>query len=347
METLLFKSVQETMTYLNQNTQFNYVFYVPIDKISELSQKVGTNVVLCSTSGEYTCKGYENGVITGFRYESNLGNVIEILNPPILSMEPLQVAYDKVRRNNNAFMLLMCDGLSGMEECIISTFFFMDKNFKIIGGSAGDNLKFESTHIYVGSKKVHSVAIFFDLKGKTQLIKENLYEPFSEKLLITDADPINRVVKKINDKPAATEYARILGISENKLSDAFMNNPLGKMYKDEILIASPMKVNPDKSITFYCQVMPNTFVYMLKPVDHMQKLNETISKLSFKPNFMIVINCILRSLKFQNEHSWKSIDQTLLKVCENTTGFISYGEQFYNHHVNQTMVILAVEQERK
>ena len=115
------------------------------------------------------------------------------------------------------------------------------------------------------------------------------------------------------------------------------------MYKDDILIASPMKINDDKSITFYCQVLPNTFVQVLRPADPVKKIKETIASLSFKPEFTYVVNCILRSSKFNREGLWNKIDKELINICNNTTGYISYGEQFHKHHVNQTMVMLAVE----
>jgi hypothetical protein len=84
-----------------------------------------------------------------------------------------------------------------------------------------------------------------------------------------------------------------------------MSNPLGKIYKDDIFIASPMKINGDKSITFYCQLVANTFVQPLMPVNPLEVLKNTINKADFKPSFVFAINCILRSLKFQQEGFWK------------------------------------------
>ncbi len=343
MKSLFFTTTKDASSYLSENTNLGYVLYVTVGMIDELSKSVSDNVVLCATSGEYTPKGYKNGVITGFSYDLSEGEIVEILYPPIKSMDMLVNAYEKVKTNSNAFMLLMCDGLSGMEESIMTTLFFMEKNFKVIGGSAGDDLQFKQTPIYIGSKKVHSAAIFFNTKHRTAILKENIYMPFGDRFLITDADPIQRIVKTINNKPASAEYARILGVSENDLPNHFINNPLGKIYGNDILISSPMKVNPDHSITFYCQVMPNTFMRMLKPVNPITRLHETLRLIPFKPHFVLAVNCILRSLKFQQEGTWGPFDQTLLGVCGNTTGFISYGEQFYTHHVNQTMVLLAVE----
>jgi hypothetical protein len=57
-----------------------------------------------------------------------------------------------------------------------------------------------------------------------------------------------------------------------------------------------------------------------------------------------VVNCILRSSKFNREGLWDKINKEVLTACVNTTGFVSYGEQFYKHHVNQTMVVLAIDE---
>ena len=340
---LIFSNVQEASNFTNSNTSMGFVLFSNVENIIELSQLVSTNVILCSTSGEYGKYGYENGIISGFQYELCDGEVIEILHPPIKSIDNLKEAYKKIKNNKNAFALLLCDGLTGMEESTIGTLYFVDDNFKVIGGSAGDNLKFKETFIFIGGRRVCSAVIFFNIKRRTTIIKENIYIPMGQRLLVTEADPISRTIKAFNKVPASTEYARVLNIKESELPNYFMNNPLGKIYEDEIFISSPMKVNPDKSITFYSQVMSSTFVEVLKPVDPASQIRDTVRKIGFKPSFMLSIHCILRSLKFQQDNIWKEIDKEILSFCPNTTGFISYGEQFYKKHVNQTMVILAVE----
>jgi hypothetical protein len=343
MNAINFLNVQEAINYIAAKSDKGFIICTNIENVKKLSSLVSDNVVLCSTAGEYTPQGYKNGVISGFEYNINDGEIIEILYPPIKSIGRLKEAYKKLENNKNAFALLLCDGLSGMEEGIITTFYFVNDNFKLIGGSAGDNLNFKETLIYIGSKKVHSVAIFFNLKKQTCILKENIYISTDKRLLITDADVINRTVKTFNNKPASVEYAKALGVKEIELPKFFMNNPLGKIYKDDIYIASPMKVNSDKSITFYCQIAPNSFVQVLKAADPIEKVKKTISKAPFKPNFVFAINCILRSLKFQQENIWRDIDRELINFCPNISGFISYGEQFYKMHSNQTMVMLIVE----
>lgn len=343
MKAINFSTVKETIEYVTLKSDRGFVIFTNNEKIIEISKAGLNNIVLCSTAGEFTTKGYGENLVTGFEYELSDGEVVEILYPPVKSLKSLKESYRKIENNKNAFILLLCDGLSAMEEGIITTLHFVRNDFKIIGGSAGDNLKFQETLIYIGAKKVHSVAIFFNLKNRTQLIKENVYVPTEHRLLVTEVDTINRVIKKFNNKPASEEYARVLGVSESELSNLFMNNPLGKVYENDVYITSPMKVNPDKSITLYSQVAPNTFLYILKSVNPIDEIKSTISKAEFKPNYVLVINCILRSLKFQGEKLWKDINMELLNFCPNTSGFISYGEQFYKIHVNQTAVMLLVE----
>ncbi|MBK1811920.1 FIST C-terminal domain-containing protein [Clostridium sp. YIM B02505] len=343
MKSIFFQTSNEAINYTRSNEGKGFILFSNIDLIAELSKEISSNVVLCSTAGEYSIKGYKNGVISGFEYNLSDAETVEILYPPIKSITNLKSSYNKVKNNENAFGLLLCDGLTGMEETIITTLHFMDDKFKIIGGSAGDNLKFKETLIYIGPKRVHSVIVFFNLKSRIHMVKENIYVPTGIRLLVTESDAISRTVKSFNRNPASSEYARALNIKESDLSNYFMNNPLGKLYKDEIFIASPMKVNADKSITFYCQLMPNTFVEVLKPIDPIEQVNSTLRSIPFKPSFLLAINCILRSLKFQQENLWNDIDKKILTYCPNTTGFISYGEQFYKAHANQTMVILAVQ----
>lgn len=343
MKNFVFSNVTEVFNYTKNNSDKGFVIFSGVETILELSKQMPSNVILCSTAGEYSRNGYKDGIISGFEFDLDQAEIVEIPNPPIKNIKNLKQAYSKVRGNKNAFAFLLCDGLNGTEESVVTTFYFTDNNFKIIGGSAGDNLKFKETFIFIGNKKVNSVAIFFNMNKRTQIIRENIYESAGKRLLITDSDLITRTIKTFNKAPASTEYAKALNIREQDLPNYFMNNPLGKIYEDGIYIASPMKVNPDKSITFYCQMMSDTFVDILKPVDPVQQMKKTIKKVEFKPSFVLAINCILRSLKFQQEGLWKSIDSELLSLCPNVTGFISYGEQFYNKHVNQTMVLLAIE----
>ncbi|MDN5352412.1 MAG: hypothetical protein PWQ12_1332 [Clostridiales bacterium] len=342
MKSVIFEKPHEAVQAIAKSENAFVLFSSP-ETVHELSKDVKENTVLCSVAGEYGGRGYQSGIISGFEYDPAIAQIVPIEAIPAMSKDALKKAYEKVKTNPNAFLFLLCDGLSSMEEKIITSLYFLDNKFKVIGGSAGDDLSFTETPIYIGSERVHSLGMFFDCKSKTHLIKENIYKPSGKELLVTEAEPMKRIVKSFNGKPASTEYARLLGVPESDLQNHFMNRPLGMVYGDEVYIASPQKINSDKSISFYCQIIPNSFVKILEPLEPQEIVKQTLSAIPFRPHFVLAINCILRSLKFQEEGLWPIIDRSILGFCSNTTGFVSYGEQFYQRHVNQTMVLLAIE----
>lgn len=321
MKALNFRSTLEAKEYIEQNKDIGIVLFMDQDKIVELSEFKRDEVILCSSAGEYGNDGFKEHMIVGFSYDIEMAEVIEIKKPAIRSLKSLQDGYEKVKSNSNAFLLFLSNGLSMGEESILSTLFFIKDDFKIIGGSAGDYCNFKETTIYIGNKKVDSVGIYFNLKKKTQLLKENIYYSTGIKLLITKADTLQRTVYEINGNKASVEYAKALGISEDELSDKFIDHPLGRVVQDNTYITSPMKINADKSITFYSQILPDTFVEVLQPSNITESFKSTIDQIEFKPGFILSVHCILRCLKFKKNNTWKELDRILLPITSNHVGY--------------------------
>lgn len=343
IKSLYFSAIEEAKNFISNNEHLGMVLFSEPKYITELSKYANNRIVLCSSAGEFSHKGFTEHSITGFSFDVNEADIVEIIKPSIRSIHALKKSYDKVKHNPNAFLFLLCDGLSMGEESILSTLFFIKNDFKIIGGSAGDYCSFSDTLIYIGNRRVYSVGIFFNIQKRTQLIKENIYHTTQKRLLVTKADPLKRIVYELNGGKAATEYAKALGIPEGKLSETFFNYPLGRVVQDQTFIASPMKVNPDKSITFYSQILPNSFIEVLKPNDIIENVQDTLGEIQFQPDFILSIHCVLRSFKLKDSNLWPAFQTKLLSVTPNQAGFISYGEQFYKRHLNQTMVILVLE----
>lgn len=338
-----FNTLDEARHHLAQlDSSRALVLFASAAAVRELSPHAPSRAVLCSTKGEYTPQGYRNGVVTGFEYDANIADVVEILHPPVLSASLLNAAYRKVQDNKNAFLLLLCDGTGGMEEMLLSSLYFIPPQFKVTGGSAADDGDGE-TYIYIGDRRVRNVGIFYDIPARTALIKENIYVPSGQTLLVTEADVFGRTVYSFNGRPAAEEYARVLGVPEKELAAHFLSRPLGRRYEDDLIIASPKEVHADGSVSFYSQVMSSTYVEVLSAADPLAVLEETLGGSPFKPSFVLNINCTLRDQLFGREGLWADFDQTMLGFCGNTTGFISYGEQYYTKHANQTMILLLVE----
>ena len=158
-------------------------------------------------------------------------------------------------------------------------------------------------------------------------------------MVITEADPLKRVVIEINAEPAAKEYARILGVPITDLGPAiFSRYPLMIRIADSWQVRSIQKVNKDGSLTFYCAIDAGLVLTLAEGDDIIYNLKNKLDELNRKiPNPQLVIgcDCILRKLEIV-EKGLENEFSELLKG-ENIIGFSTYGEQFNSVHVNQTL----------
>lgn len=122
-----------------------------------------------------------------------------------------------------------------------------------------------------------------------------------------------------------------------------MAHPLGFVGK-QLSVGSPMCVNDDNSISFYCQVARNAEMRVLQPLDILQTMDNTVAQLTrdFKQiEGVFAINCILRKIQFQQTNMLQEVNKRFSQMG-NVFGFCSYGEQLQNEQINQTLVLLAI-----
>lgn len=343
MQAFSFASVFESISFANKNPDKLCVFFSSYKNINVIARQASDNIVLCSTAGEFTPNGYSENSITGFWIEKELADVVELDDTMIEGYHKLKKSYEKVKNNPNAVLMLFFDGLHAKEEKILENLLFIDDNFKIVGGSAGDGGEFKETFIYIGSKRVVNAGLFLNIKTSTAIIKENIYAPTEKMFLVTDSDKKARCIKSLNNMPAATAYAKALNISEENIPNYIFYHPFGRKSEGDIYTTSVFTVNPDKSISTYGQIRPFTTLYLLESKNPVEIFEQTIEKFPFKPSFIFSVNCLFRCIQFKKENLWKIYDSKMLGVTKNQTGFISYGEQYYKKHVNQTATMLLVQ----
>jgi hypothetical protein len=93
-----------------------------------------------------------------------------------------------------------------LEERLVAGLYQGIGNIPIIGGSAGDNLRFERTHVYDGDGRFLSGAAVFALvesEAPITTFKVQHFHPSDIELVITDADPERRIIREMNGEPAA------------------------------------------------------------------------------------------------------------------------------------------------
>lgn len=237
--------------------------------------------------------------------------------------------------------IILIDGLSCAEEKIMDSI-GMHTNTIFIGGSAGDDLKFQQTYVYANGEVYSNAAVLALMKPKVgfDIIKTQSFCVTGKKLVATKVGQENREIIEFNNKPAALAYAEAVNSSIDKASEHFMDRPLGLMAGDEPYVRSPQRVNGE-NMNFYCSIPENAELTILKSTDLIKEtkraLNSKINELG-NISALINFNCILRTLEIEQE-SLQDMHEEIFKNIPNI-GFSTYGEEYIGH-MNQTATMLV------
>lgn len=308
-------------------------------------------VVGCTTAGEIGDR-YTHGGIVAASLSRDAYRVHTRLITSLASLDAaasVRVA-DALREDlewnrgfepSNMFGLLMIDGLSVREEQVVAYLHAALQGVQLVGGSAGDSLKFKKTHVYHDGKFHCDAAVIALVESKLpfHVFKLQHFEPSDLDMVVTEADPETRIVYEINGGPAAAEYAATIGIESDELSpQVFSKYPVMLQIGDEWYVRSIQKVNEDGSLTFFCAIDNGLPLTVARGVGFLESLRAQVAELQEKfPSIDCTIgyDCILRRLELTAAGHTSKVESEFAKI--NFLGFSTYGEQFGGLHVNQTL----------
>lgn len=202
----------------------------------------------------------------------------------------------------------------------------------IAGGSAGDDLKFQKTFASYNGTVVSDGAVILFVKTPLPFFiqKENIFKPTGRRTKITQADTRIRKIISLDGMNPRTRYAKLLGIPESKVGDAALTNPFGRVFGGHTSISSIAGFNDDGTINMYSRVLTNSTVEIIELIPIEEKIEDSINttlKEIPHPKSTIVINCILRTIIFQQQNLCQKICSLYSSHGLNFAGFSSYGEQ--------------------
>ncbi|WP_018249957.1 FIST signal transduction protein [Orenia marismortui] len=320
----------------------------------ELSKGFPTTQLLgCTTSGEISYTGFTNNSLVALVFNSieNFSTTVipNVSKTPILHYDKIEKAItesEMSRTGEKGFIIQLITGHNAGEEKALSV---VESRFEnppnLIGGSAGDDLAFETTYVSRNGKVYDDAAVFaFINNNNFKIYKENIFEDSNNIMQVTKVDVEKRVVYEFDGIAATKRYADLLGIKEAELEKKMFLNPLGRIIGNDLFISSPKAINNDGSISFYSRIYNKIHVSILKaanPLTILDKSKAQINQDFKKIDGMICINCILRTLQFKEEKITNTYTQSLGELTKNFGGFTSYGEQIANLHLNQTLALLV------
>ncbi len=313
-----------------------------------------THVIGCTTAGEIGAGGYLSGSIVALGLPRNLFRVATGYITDLHSFDPdrardlafelrAEVTFSTADWANEVAFLLS-DGLSLMEDRLAWALSEALGQSPLIGGSAGDGLRFGKTHVMHQGRFMSDAAVLAVLRTpcRVSAFRFDHLEPTDQRMVVTDADPETRLVREINGMPAGPEYARILGKDPHQLSPfIFAAYPVVSKIGEDHHVLAIQRVEEDGTLRFFSAIEPGMVLRLAKGVDLEAHLERELSRLAEggAAPAILACDCILR--RIEAEHSQKTQRISALLERFGVSGFNTYGEQFNMLHVNQTFTGLA------
>jgi hypothetical protein len=306
----------------------------------------------CTSAGEILgSEGYIEDALVCAAIASDQLTLKPILIPDLKTFvneaNPKELETLAYLNRQHSFTLLLIDGLSMLEELVVSRINTALKGVPLIGASASDSLDFKHTRVYHDGAFHENIAVLAIIETSLPFlpIHTQHFEPTDERLVITEADITRRTVMEINGLPAAAEYADAVGITLEKLTpQVFAAHPVMLRIGGEYYVRSIQKVNPDGSLTFFCAIDTGLVLTVAKPsaslIAHLAERLEDIRARIPHPALVFGSDCILRRLEMKQHGELEKAKAVLSQYP--FIGFSTYGEQFCGIHVNHTLTALIL-----
>ncbi|MEW6630543.1 MAG: FIST signal transduction protein [Pseudomonadota bacterium] len=309
----------------------------------------------CSTAGEITPQGLEEGHILALLLPSasfsTVSTMVENLSSSGMDRITGEVAAlrrllrGRAGRSTSTFALCFIDGLSYAEEAVTSAIHWGLDDIPLIGGSAGDDLKFETTRLISNGRVASDSAIIVLIATEIpfHVFKTDNFIPTDEKLVVTASDPDHRIVREFNATNAAEEYAASVGIVPQTLTPlSFASHPVVVKVGGEYYCRSIQRMHPDGSLSFFCAIDDGVVLSIAQPKNMVEATRAALQDVERKLggiDMVLGFDCVLRRLDARNRQVFRDISE--LYRTNNVIGFGTYGEQYRSMHLNQTFTGIA------
>lgn len=266
----------------------------------------------------------------------------------------------------NLFIMLP-DGMTGNGAAIVDGVkSVLGENAAIIGGSLGDDYRFQKTFEYYQDAVLTDAVVGVGLYGKFSYgfgIKHG-WEPVGLPLKVTRAE--GAVLKEVDRKPALNVYEEYFGrdaaeLVKEPLARMAYTYPIGLAVQgsDELLIRDPVIANDKGEITMAAAIPQGTMIrLMIGDRDKAIAAAKEAAEVAIKqlegatPAFILMFNCMARN-KLLGVRCHEE-NQTVLKAIDKDVpmaGFYTYGEQgpllgkkgtpAYFHNETMTLVVVG------
>lgn len=321
--------------------------------LTKLARQIATRfagrVVACTTPCQFGEGGYRDHGITGVSLRSSQLRMTPYLIAPLAECQARasDAAFAAMsgmleHGSERAFGLVVVDGASRAEERLAASLYQSLGTIPLIGGSlSGDSA--EHTYVYYQGEFLKDAAVLalFETTLPFATFKVSHAEPGRHKLVVTAADPEQRVVLEFNGEPAAEAYAEAIGVDIDELdAGLFASNSLLLQSGTEHFVRTVQRRNADDSLSLYCALEEGLVLTVGSARDPSAALRRGLGEVQTKigrPEFILGCDGALRCVEAQSDDPLGKL------LAENQfVGFSGSAAQYNAIYVNQTLSAVAL-----
>lgn len=309
------------------------------------------NLVACSSMGEFHYGGYLQGrsvavMFPAASFDARVIRLSGLSRLPVSDwMQKLRGAGQEFPREpgRNSFGILLTESAAGGEEVVIAALDASLPWLNVVGGTVGAIDDPQTACLTLDTEVMQDSALLCMIETDLEIRKVVVshFTPTDQRMVVTRTSDNDRTILRLNDEPAAEEYARLIGVPAGSLSPVlFARHPLLLRIADEYYVRAIAGIDPNGGLELMSSVETGSLLTLGEASnDLFQDMDAALSHLQPLPELVLGFDCILRRLAV--EKSRHEADLARLFRRYHVAGFNTLGEQHGGMHVNQTFVGLA------
>jgi hypothetical protein len=311
----------------------------------------------CTTAGEITPEGIGDGEALALLLPAAHFTVRSALIEDITT-SGMDIVADEVERlirqldecgdggpDRRRFALCLIDGMSFAEEAVTAAVHWALDDIPLVGGSAGDDLRWQKPVLFHNGEVRSDSAIILLLATDIpfNIFKTDNFIPTDAKFVVTASDADRRIVSEFNARPAAAEYAEALGKDAGSLSQmSFASSPVVVRVGGEYFCRAIRGAGEDGSLAFACAIDDGVVLTLAEARGMVESTRAALDGLDRSLDgidMVLGFDCCYRRVDAANRQIMRPMAELYRKY--NVVGFGTYGEQYQSMHLNQTLTGIA------
>ena len=253
------------------------------------------------------------------------------------------------QRPGDFVLVTLSDGLAGGEEVLLASIHDAAPGVGLVGGSSADDFRFQSTATALRGRAHPGGSVVLLLEPRVPFHPFHLHH-FSrseDPIYITAAQPLERLVSRIDGYPAVPWLAERMGFDEGALRDrpgeVLNQTPVvfGTRNRNATFMRSVMNVQGD-SLLMGGAIEEGAIVYLMQGADLIGATRDGIEAASSvvpEPAGALLFNCGGRMWEAATLGKVQELGEAMGRLpC---AGFTTYGEQFGTMQINHTLTGLV------